>query len=79
MCLYLLNASFHPVSFKGGKAPRIGFHSVMDSPEPVSLVIPPSNIWIINMARPISNQIATGREDGCKNFSCMVAAKVSVC
>ena len=41
----------------------IGFHSVMERPDPVSLVIPPSNTWIMIITTPVNNQIATGLED----------------
>mmetsp|Transcript_4162 Transcript_4162/g.8000 ORF Transcript_4162/g.8000 Transcript_4162/m.8000 type:complete len:220 (+) Transcript_4162:1094-1753(+) len=37
---YLANSSIHPSSVSGGRIP-VGFHSTMDRPEPVSLVIPP--------------------------------------
>jgi len=41
----------------------IGFHSVIDRPEPVKRVIPPSNTCIIIMKIPTSNQVATGLDD----------------
>ena len=41
----------------------IGFHSVIESPEPVSLVIPPNNTCMIIIPTPINNQIATGRDE----------------
>ena len=50
---------FQSVSFIGGNAPKIGFHSVIDKPEPVSLVIPPSNTWIMSIPTPKKIQLAT--------------------
>jgi hypothetical protein len=41
-------------------APNKGFHSVIDRPDPVSLVIPPNRTWIMIMATPINSQMATG-------------------
>lgn len=55
----------------------IGFHSVMESPEPVSLVIPPNKTWIIIIPTPINNQVATGRREGCERPVFIMAAKVA--
>src|SRR5687768_17071533 len=63
ICLYFSKAVFQSCSFIGGKAPMIGFHSVMERPEPVSRVIPPSRTWIMIMPTPTNNQMATGLED----------------
>jgi hypothetical protein len=38
-------------------------HSVIDKPEPVSRVMPPSITWMMIMATPITSQVATGLED----------------
>ena len=46
---YLAKASAHCASLRGGIAPMIGSHSVMESPEPVSRVSPP----MVTMARMI--------------------------
>ena len=50
----------------GGKAPNIGFHSVIDNPDPVNRVIPPNTTWIIIMPTPTNNHMATGLEERCK-------------
>ena len=70
ICLYFSKAVFQSCSFIGGKAPMTGFHSVIDRPDPVNLVMPPSNTWMIIINTPISNQIATGLEERvcCKSF-----------
>lgn len=39
----------------------IGSQLVMDKPEPVRRVMPPSNTWIIIMKTPTNSQMATGR------------------
>ena len=49
----------HACSFNGGNAPDIGFHSVMDNPDSVSLVIPPIRIWIMIIRTPNNNQRLT--------------------
>ena len=61
ICLYPWNACCHCVSFNGGMAPIIGSHSVIESPEPVNLVMPPSNTCTINMPTPINNHLAIMR------------------
>jgi hypothetical protein len=48
-----------------------GFHSVIESPDPVSRVIPPNKTCTISITIPISNQIATGRDDFSENPSFM--------
>ena len=42
ICWYLWNASSQALSPSGGSAPMIGCHSVIDSPDPVSRVAPPT-------------------------------------
>jgi hypothetical protein len=39
---YLANSALQAASESGGTAPVTGFHSVMDKPEPVSRVAPPT-------------------------------------
>src|SRR5688572_17879728 len=72
VCLYLLNSAIHCCSVKGGNAPVITSHSVIERPEPVKRVIPPKIICTMIMNTPISNHIATGLEE---RYFCM-AAKV---
>src|SRR6266516_2743817 len=42
VCLYFPKVSCHPTSSSGGRAPTIGRHSTMESPEWVSRVTPPT-------------------------------------
>ena len=42
ICRYLANASGQSACDSGGMVPTIGFHSVIDRPEPVSRVAPPT-------------------------------------
>jgi hypothetical protein len=44
-------------------APVIMFHSVIDNPEPVNLVTPPSITWISNIKTPMPIHIATGLDE----------------
>src|SRR3954470_20150714 len=66
---YFEKAVCHSVSFIGGRAPMIGFHSVMESPEPVGLVIPPNNTWMMSIATPRKIQFATILVDRCSFIS----------
>ena len=59
VCLYLSNATSHCSWFKGGRVPLPRSHSVMDKPDPVSRVIPPSTICIMIIITPIKSQLAT--------------------
>ena len=43
ICWYLSNSSCHSASFSGGITPWIGFHSVIDRPDSVSRVAPPTS------------------------------------
>jgi hypothetical protein len=61
--LYLSNSACQSAVFNGGNVPVMGFHSVMDKPDSVSLVMPPSKTWIIIIATPINSHIAIGFED----------------
>jgi len=54
----------------------IGFHSVMESPEPVSRVIPPNKTCMMSIAIPINNQAATGRADVLEKSSFMQPPKL---
>ena len=42
ICWYFAKAICHAASFKGGIAPETGFHSVIDSPDSVNRVMPPT-------------------------------------
>src|SRR6185295_4269403 len=63
ICLYWSKAFCHAASLRGGNAPSNGFHSVMESPEPVSRVIPPRITCTMIMPTPVSSQMATGFEE----------------
>jgi len=54
--LYLSNKAFQASPSSGGKAPLIGSHSVIDSPESVSLVAPPIRIMAYTIRPTIANQ-----------------------
>ena len=54
--LYFSKDSCHCNSFNGGKIPIIGFHSTIDKPDCVNLVIPPTRIIKIIKKQEISNQ-----------------------
>ena len=43
ICWYFANSSCHSASLSGGMTPWIGFHSVIDRPESVSRVAPPTS------------------------------------
>ena len=61
VCWYLWNSVSQAFSLSGGIVPVMTFHSVMDSPEPVRRVTPPSTTWMMSMMIPIPIQMATGR------------------
>src|SRR5512135_534855 len=58
---YLVKASFHAASDSGGSVPTIGCHSVIDSPEWVSRVTPPTTTIANTSAQQTNSQAATGR------------------
>ena len=60
--LYLSNASCQSASDSGGSAPTIGCHSVIDSPECVSRVTPPTTIIARTSAQHSSSQAPTAPE-----------------
>src|SRR5271166_4865570 len=60
ICRYFPNASCHAASLIGGATPRIGCHSVIDRPEPVRRVAPPTTT-IANTSPAIAkSQMRTG-------------------
>src|SRR6478752_7544600 len=61
VCWYFSNSVNQPCSFNGGNAPVTTFHSVIESPEPVNRVIPPSITWINNITTPVTIQALTHR------------------
>ena len=52
--LYLLNSIIQLSSVKGGKTPITGSHSVIDKPESVTLVAPPTST---SVKREINNEV----------------------
>ncbi|MFM2138129.1 MAG: hypothetical protein RJA57_436, partial [Bacteroidota bacterium] len=62
---------------RGGKAPVITSHSVMDSPDPVSRVMPPISTCMMIIPTPTRSQTATGREERWIVTEAIVAAKVT--
>ena len=61
ICLYFSKASSQSAVFKGGIAPMIGFHSVMDSPDPVRRVTPPITTITNTRAAVANSHAATMR------------------
>src|SRR5688500_14596817 len=59
ICWYLVKAFRQSCSFKGGIAPIIGFHSVIERPEPVNRVIPPSSTCTTSIKIPTRIQFET--------------------
>ena len=59
ICLYFSNSAAQVAASIGGIAPVTGFHSVMDSPEPVSRVAPPSAIIATTMTNSSISQTRT--------------------
>src|SRR5229473_3603013 len=58
---YLANSACHAASLKGGRMPDIGCHSVIDSPDSVSLVTPPSTTMTRIIAAQTRSQTAMAR------------------
>ncbi|MNN08001.1 hypothetical protein D3C81_1208440 [compost metagenome] len=61
IALYLSKASAHSAPFMGGMAPMMGFHSVIDRPEPVRRVTPPMTTMAKTMAALKNSHNATAR------------------
>ncbi len=61
MSWYLVKASCQAASFSGGIAPTIGSHCVIERPEPVSRVSPPTASIATISAATKSSQIPTAR------------------
>ena len=56
ICWYFANSASHAACPLGGSAPVTGFHSVIDRPEPVSRVAPPSAIMAATMTNRTTSQ-----------------------
>ena len=61
IALYFSKASFQSAADIGGRAPMIGFHSVIDRPDPVSRVTPPTTTMQNTRAAQANSQVATAR------------------
>ena len=57
MALYLSNSAAQSASFRGGIAPVSGRHSVIDKPESVRRVMPPTAIITKTSAKRIISQM----------------------
>src|SRR4051812_27105450 len=62
MVLYLANSAAQSEAFSGGIAPVTGFHWVIDSPESVSRVAPPTTTMASTRTATAISQTATARE-----------------
>ncbi len=60
ICLYLPNSDCQAASDIGGTAPVTGFHSVIDRPEPVRRVAPPTTTMARTRAATANSHTATG-------------------
>src|SRR5262252_6801156 len=60
ICLYLANSAAQSASESGGTTPITGFHSVIDRPESVSRVIPPTTTIRKIIAQQAKSHAATG-------------------
>src|SRR5215469_9814125 len=76
ICLYLANSAAQSPSESGGTTPMTGFHSVIDSPESVSRVIPPTTIIRKINAQQANSHAATAPSRGSARAApdCAVAA-----
>ena len=59
--LYLSNSSIQESKERGGKIPKTGSHSVIDSPESEILVAPPTKTRMINRKSSVDDQITSDR------------------
>src|SRR5919108_5396176 len=62
--LYLANAAAQSAALSGGTTPTTGFHSVIDKPERVSRVIPPTTTIRKIIAQQMKSQAATEPDRG---------------
>src|SRR5262245_23618364 len=60
ICWYLRNASCQSASVSGGSMPMIGFHSVIERPQPGSRVAPPRLTMASTKAATAKSQTRTG-------------------
>ena len=66
MALYFSNSTCQSISLRGGKAPSTGFHSVMESPDPVMRVAPPTTTMAHTKPAKTHSQILIScKERGC--------------
>src|SRR6516225_8209086 len=74
--LYLANSAAQSAAESGGTTPMTGFHSVIDSPESVSRVIPPTTTIRKINAQQANSHAATAPSRGSARAApdCAVAA-----
>ncbi len=63
VCRYLSNATCQSASERGGSAPMIGCHSVIDRPAWVRRVMPPTTMIANRSAQQASSHAAIARSD----------------
>src|SRR6266446_9327188 len=69
--LYLANSAAQSAAERGGRIPTTGFHSVIDRPERVSRVMPPTTTIRAIIAQQTKSHAATGPS---VFFSCALIA-----
>src|SRR5829696_8979663 len=62
LALYLANSESQAASFSGGMAPVTGRHSVIERPEPVKRVAPPTITIASTRMATMKSHVAVGRE-----------------
>ena len=65
ICWYLANSSCHSTSPIGGMTPWIGFHSVIERPEPVRRVAPPTTIMAMTIRITAPSQMRISARSRC--------------
>src|SRR5205085_12013939 len=66
MALYLSNSAVHSASVRGGKIPVTGFHSVIESPDSVSRVAPPTTTSRRTRNATVHSQVRMERDASMK-------------
>src|SRR3546814_1941795 len=76
ICLYFSNSSTHPASVSGGITPATGRHSVIDSPDSVRRVMPPTATTMITSSATAQSQRASAAGRG---WRVVGAGEVEIC
>src|ERR1700722_19759679 len=77
ICWYFANSACQAAADSGGRMPVTGCHSVIDSPDQVSRVMPPITTIAKIIAQHTSSQIATGRRLRSAASRCGAAAMLA--